>query len=303
MDIPAFDSLRSGLVRARQLLQPSCLKQLLASTSDVVLIEVGCGRIAQFEQAHIPGAAYLDTSLIEGAPHFNKVADEALLALLLRHGIGHDSTVLLYGRNTLAAARAAHLMLYAGVADVRLLDGGFAAWCAAGLRCVGGAGRMPVATAAFGLPFPACPRYLASIDEVAAISVGGGATLVSVRTWREFAGATSGYSYIDARGEIPGACWGRAGSEGDVNSMSHYQLADGRMRPPAQITRMWDMAGIDASAPVIFYCGTGWRASLAFFYVWLMGWEHIAVYDGGWYEWSADGDNPVVCRVGEPLPA
>jgi len=28
-----------------------------------------------------------------------------------------------------------------------------------------------------------------------------------------------------------------------------------------------------------------------------MGWERIAVYDGGWCEWSRDGDNPVVCRV------
>jgi rhodanese-related sulfurtransferase len=37
----------------------------------------------------------------------------------------------------------------------------------------------------------------------------------------------------------------------------------------------------------VFYCGTGWRASLAFFYAWLMGWEQIAVFDGGWFEWSS----------------
>jgi hypothetical protein len=37
----------------------------------------------------------------------------------------------------------------------------------------------------------------------------------------------------------------------------------------------------------------GWRASLAFFYAWLMDWERIAVYDGGWCEWSRDGGNPV----------
>jgi thiosulfate/3-mercaptopyruvate sulfurtransferase len=48
---------------------------------------------------------------------------------------------------------------------------------------------------------------------------------------------------------------------------------------------------------IAFYCGTGWRASLAFFYAWLMGWEHISVYDGGWFEWSSDPANPVICRT------
>jgi thiosulfate/3-mercaptopyruvate sulfurtransferase len=79
--------------------------------------------------------------------------------------------------------------------------------------------------------------------------------------------------------------------------MSEYQLADGRMRPAAQIARMWSAGGIGPDQDVLFYCGTGWRASLAFFYAWLMGWERIAVYDGGWYEWSLDPANPVVCRT------
>ena len=48
--------------------------------------------------------------------------------------------------------------------------------------------------------------------------------------------------------------------------------------------------------PALFYCGTGWRASLAFFYAWLMNWERIGVYDGSWCEWSGDPANPVVCR-------
>ena len=110
--------------------------------------------------------------------------------------------------------------------------------------------------------------------------------MASIRTWAEFTGATSGYDYIAARGEIPGARWGRAGADGDVNSMAAYQHADGRMKPAAAIRAMWHDAGIDAGRLTVFYCGTGWRASLAFFYAWLMGWERIGVYDGGWCEWS-----------------
>ena len=41
------------------------------------------------------------------------------------------------------------------------------------------------------------------------------------------------------------------------------------------------------------YCGTGWRGSEAFFNAWLMGWPRVAVYDGGWFEWSRDPANPV----------
>ena len=46
---------------------------------------------------------------------------------------------------------------------------------------------------------------------------------------------------------------------------------------------------------------TGWRASEAFFYAWLMDWKQISVYDGGWYEWSSDPKNPTV--TGERQPA
>jgi hypothetical protein len=58
------------------------------------------------------------------------------------------------------------------------------------------------------------------------------------------------------------------------------------MKPPQDIAHFWRQAGIHPDRKTAFYCGTGWRASMAFFYAWLMGWENISVYDGGWYEWS-----------------
>ncbi|MDM5178028.1 rhodanese-like domain-containing protein [Massilia sp. DJPM01] len=279
---------RKDLVRARQLLAPGELAPL-ARNGAVRLLEVGCAGAAAFEAAHIDGAAWLDTRLLEAPPLFNKVGDAVLLHLLLAHGIGHDSTVIVYGRNPLAAARAAHLMLYAGV-----LDGGFAGWCAAGLPAVAGPGRVPVAAHSFGAPFPGRPDYVTGMAQARQLLARSDAALVSIRTWREFTGATSGYSYIAARGEIPGALWGRAGREGDVNSMSHFQHADGRMLDGDAIAARWRLGGIHPGRHNAFYCGTGWRASLAFFYAWLMGWERISVFDGGWYEWSADPANPVV---------
>jgi thiosulfate/3-mercaptopyruvate sulfurtransferase len=75
--------------------------------------------------------------------------------------------------------------------------------------------------------------------------------------------------------------------------MSEFHDADGAMKPAQDICRMWQDEGIGAQQHTVFYCGTGWRASQAFFYAWVMGWPRIAVFDGGWCEWSADAGNPV----------
>jgi 3-mercaptopyruvate sulfurtransferase SseA len=203
-----------------------------------------------------------------------------------------------------AAARAAHLMMVAEVQDVRLLDGGLNAWLTAGQPAVGGeAHRYPLATS-FGGAFPANPHRLMDLAQVKALSQDENTTLVSIRTWAEF----SGYPYIATPGDIPGARWGRAGLNGDVNSMSDFQRPDGTMKPTHEITAMWREQGIESHRPTVFDYGTGWRASLAFFYAWVMGWEQIAVFDGRWFEWSRVYPPPqahtsvngpsVACRIG-----
>lgn len=281
------------VARWQQLVTPGWLAALLeghavdaAPAGDWRLFEVGCdaGRLAA--QGHIARAGYIDTHQLEEGPLWNKVPDAALLRVLLEHGIRHDTPVLLYGRNPLCAARAAQLLLYAGVRDVRMLDGGFAAWLRAGLPVMTGAPRRHAAAAGFGSRFPARPDYLVDTEHVRGLVHRDDGVLVSIRSWSEFTGQTSGYSYIRAKGEIPGARWGRAGFDGDVQSMSDFHGPDGTMKPAAEIQAFWKSAGIHPDKPATFYCGTGWRASLAFFYAWLMKWERISVYDGGWLEWS-----------------
>jgi 3-mercaptopyruvate sulfurtransferase SseA len=300
--IPA--GFRRDLVRWRQLVAPAWLEGLLTGRAVAAapagrwrLIEVGCGEAACHAAGHIPGAAYIDTAELEVQPLWNKVSDQALLGVLLAKGIACDTAVILYGRNPLAAARAAHLMLYAGVADVRLLDGGLAAWRAAGLALETGAPPAVPALAAFGCAFPAHPSYLIDTSQARRLLAQPDGALVSIRSWSEFTGASSGYSYIETCGDIPGARWGRAGNDGDVNCMADYHNADGSMRAARDICAQWRENGIHPGQHAAFYCGTGWRASLAFFYAWLMDWQRISVYDGGWFEWSADPANPVARRA------
>src|SRR6476661_577159 len=112
-----------------------------------------------------------------------------------------------------------------------------------------------------------------------------------------FIGETPGYSYIPAKGDIAWAVWRRSGNDEDINSMSEFHDGHGRMQTASRICQMWRSKGICPDKQTVFYCGTGWRASLAFFYAWLMNWKRISVYDGGWCEWSRDPDNPVICRA------
>jgi 3-mercaptopyruvate sulfurtransferase SseA len=229
---------RRDLHRWQQLVTPAWVAGLVAGAPLVAapanewrLFEIGFGAADAFTRGHIPGAGYIDTGELESGPLWNKVADEALERLLLGHGIRHDVTVVLYGRNPLAAARAAHLMLYAGVADVRLLDGGFDAWARAGLPLAPGHARDHPPALDFGVPFPFRPEYLVDMPGAREQLLGADGALVSIRTWNEYIGKTSGYSYIEARGDIPGARWVRSGIDGDVNSMSAFQDGDGCMLP------------------------------------------------------------------------
>ncbi|SIR51504.1 thiosulfate sulfurtransferase [Aeromonas sp. RU39B] len=299
---------RERLARWQQLVYPQWLESLRkgekiveAPKGDWKLFEVDWGAPKTFLLGHIPGAGYIDTNAIESEPLWNKVANADLEKFLLGKGIRHDTTVILYGRNTMAAARAAQIMMYAGVEDVRLLDGGFEAWKNQYVRMLPTETGLPKEYAPakdFGVTIPQHPEYLIDVPGAKKVLAEKDGALVSVRSWPEFTGETSGYSYIKPKGDIPGAKWGHAGV--DANDMSDYHNPDGTMKDASQIVDMWAQWGITPDKQVSFYCGTGWRASEAFYYAWLMDWKRISVYDGGWYEWSMDPKNPIA--TGERKP-
>jgi 3-mercaptopyruvate sulfurtransferase SseA len=281
-----------------------------SSDEGFAIFHVSSGGPADYERGHIPGAMHLDTNVLETAPSWNRLPDKDLESALLAHGITHEKTIVLYGSASypnaeqaqsgqaagqLAAARAAAILMYAGVEDLRLLDGGFDAWASAGYE-VETEGHQPTPAKAFGAQVPGRPDTIIDIEEAKALLDDPEGVLVSVRSWSEFIGQTSGYDDIEAKGRIAGAVWGHGGS--DAYHMQFYRNVDHTMRNYHEIEAGWRDAGITPDKRVAFYCGTGWRASEAFFCAYLMGWEHVAIYDGGWREWSQDESNPI--EIGEP---
>lgn len=281
-----------------QLVYPQWIHQLqqgkkvaAAPTGDFKIIEAAWGAPKFYLLNHIPDADYIDTNEVESEPLWNKVSDDKLKAMLAKHGIRHDTTVILYGRDVYAAARVAQIMLYAGVKDVRLLDGGWKAWSDANLPVGRGTPTNVKPANDFGAPIPGQPQLMVDMEQARGLLHRKDASLVSIRSWPEFIGETSGYSYIKPKGEIAGARWGHAGS--DATHMEDFHNPDGTMRSADDIAAMWKQWHILPDQHVAFYCGTGWRASETFMYARAMGWQNVAVYDGGWYEWSAHLQNPV----------
>ena len=123
------------------------------------------------------------------------------------------------------------------------------------------------------------------------------AELVCVRSWPEYIGEVSGYNYIKPKGRIPGAVFADCGS--DAYHMENYRNIDHTTREYHEIAENWAKNGITPDKHLAFYCGTGWRGSEAWFNAWLMGWPNVSLYDGGWFEWSADPENPFETGVPE----
>ncbi len=263
---------------------------------DLQVIQVGDREPDQYRQAHLPGAIYLDTNAFERAPSWNVIPNDQLEQALMALGIHSEKPIVLYGRDRLAVSRAALVLLYAGVRDVRVFWGGIAAWSNAGYQ-LETAADPPIPLAAFGRHLPAHREYILDMQQVRALLSKQDGFLACVRSRDEFVGKISGYDYIQPRGRIPGSVWAALpGDEAYRDRLS--QDPAGTARLCREIEAGWRERGLAPDKKSVFYCGTGWRASEAFLYARWMGWKDIAIYDGGWLEWSAQADNPI--EVGEP---
>ncbi len=260
---------------------------------------------------HIPGAIDMDTLALEAPETWNRRSPEELKDALEKHGITADSTVILYGKfmfpdnddefpgsaaGDIGAIRNAMIMIYAGVKDVRVLNGGFQSWQDSGFEITtNDVPKKPVAE--FGVQIPANPSIIVDIDEAKEMIKAKDADIISVRSWEEYIGNVSGYNYIEKKGRIPGSVFGNCGS--DAYHMENYRNIDHTIREAQEVEAIWNEVGITPNKHLAFYCGTGWRGSEAFFNAWLMAWPNVSVFDGGWFEWSNDPDNPYETGIPE----
>ncbi len=251
-----------------------------------VILHVGRDRAA-YDSAHIPGARFLPLGAIvterDGLP--NELPDVALLDSVFESlGVSDEATVVLYGE-PLAAARAFLTLDYLGLGDrAWVLDGGLAAWGAAG-RPVATAGPEAVPRARL-TPRPRAD-LLVDAAWVAARLDAPGVALVDARPAAEYQGREAGGG-VDRPGHIPGA-----------GSLFWRQTlvseADPRLLPEGRLRELLAGAGVGPGDTVVAYCRTGVQASHLYLVARHLGFE-VRMYDGSYVDWSRRAELPVARR-------
>lgn len=289
------------------LIEPQALAQWLSNNESerpiVVDVRWALGRgiegnKAEYLAGHIPDAGFVDLeTALAGHPQADGVggrhplpdiaaATEAFRAV----GITTDRPVAFYdGANSLAAARAWWVAQFFGKHDVYVLNGGYAAWVAAGQSSA--KGDVTVKTGDVALTPGG--RVAMDADEVAAYLTPSPSTSTSLSAHRVLIDARAPERYrgdvepMDpVAGHIPGA----------VNLATLGTLSDGGRFDATAMSRHLGDLSIDDTTEVALYCGSGVQAAhLALaLEVAQPGRSAPAVYVGSWSDWVSDLDRPVV---------
>jgi len=269
------------------------LAALQAAEALVVVLDVrwrlgGPPGRADYDEAHIPGAVFvdLDTELAEppGRGGRHPLPDPARLQAVVRHaGVRADSLVVAYDDgNGAVAARAWWLLRWAGLpADrVAVLNGGWAGWVADGRPTTAEPARPSEGDVVVR------PGAMPVLDADAAAELARSGVLLDARAGPRYRGETEP---VDPKaGHIPGA-----------RNLPATEIAgpDGRALPPADLARRFAQIGATGATPIGAYCGSGVNATAL-----VLGAEHaglrppddpVALYAGSWSHWSSDPSRPV----------
>ncbi|MDO5717685.1 MAG: rhodanese-like domain-containing protein [Tissierellia bacterium] len=244
---------------------------------------------------HLPGPrdleSYDNIPLKDQVDIWNLPDDMTIKKVLEESGIKEDTTVILYGsyEATTAANRAALVMDYAGVEDIRLLNGGKKLWELNGRNL--DTNEEKPKKVIYGKEIPANPGIIVDYEQELNLIEDPNAIIASVRSWDEYLCKKSGYTYIAESGDIKNSRFAYAGS--DPYAMEDYRNIDNTMFNYKIIKDRWEKWGINADKFISFHCGTGWRASETYYIAEAMGFEKIGLYDGGWFQWTKYPGSPV----------
>lgn len=230
-----------------------------------------------FQQGHIPGAHYLHLERDLSAPVSEHGGRHPLpqpgqfMALLASLGISLDTPVVAYDDSGFAFASRFWWMARAlGYQQVRVLDGGWAAWLEeGGDSSTGAAQTQPVAPP----PTQADYRNWVDIDGLRQ-ALADGSLLVDSREERRYLGLEEPIDPV--AGHIPGALnfpW-----QG-VTDEAGYALSR-----PQQVQR-WQL--LEAGQKLVIYCGSGVTACVNILSLALAGREDAILYPGSWSDWCS----------------
>ena len=254
----------------------------LAGGTPVVLLDISDDlETAPLERPVIPGAIAVSLASDFSGPATKTggrrpLPDAGILQDNIRRwGIDSDSLVVVYDNAAGAqAGRAWWTLRWAGHPNVRLLDGGLAAW-----RAAGHATEDQPAHAPGGGGFRVSPGHMPTIEANRAAEIAKSGALLDARGKAAYEGEPD----KPATGHIPGA----------VSAPSAQTVGpDGRFKPSDELRAHFASLGVNRSRPVGVYCGSGNAAAHELAAMYAAGIE-APLYVGSWSAWTGDPNRPV----------
>jgi thiosulfate/3-mercaptopyruvate sulfurtransferase len=264
--------------REKLLTTPTELQQKLASP-DLCLVDVRPAE--QFARGHIPGAVHFDLfglSLVDTSEAPLRAFMHMIHHVLELRGVSDDKEVVFYESNSgMRAARGLWFLEYFGHPSVRMLDGGYDAWKAAGGPITTEAAVPKAAT----LKTSQRPEVLATADDVLHSLNKKEIAILDTRSAGEYLG-----THVRAArgGAVPGAIHIEWTENLDAN---------GKFKSNTELKNMYDKAGITPDKEVISYCQGGYRAAHSYVALRLLGFPKVRNYIGSWKEWGDRTDLPI----------
>ena len=247
-----------------------------------------------YTAGHVPSARFVDLDHQLAAPlapggvggRHPLPAAEDFQAAMRSLGVSDDRTVVVYdSADATSAARAWWLLKYFSHADVRVLDGGYAAWTAAGLPIV--SGDSPTGSAFGWAPgagnFIAVPGAMPVVDADGAAKLAVEGVLLDARAAARFRGDIEPIDPV--AGHIPGAVSAPTGD--NVGP-------DDRFLPTEILRTRFASLGANGmnGREVGVYCGSGVTAAHQVLALELSG-IRAALYTGSWSDWVTNPARPV----------
>jgi len=270
-----------GYTNAHLLVTPHELSRVLDGAEDKRPLLLDLRPPDAFAAGHVPAAIHLDlwgVSLIDTDPAPLKAFMWMIEHVLAVHGVDAATPIVVYDdQSGVRAARAFWFLEFFGHSSVRLLDGGFSAWIAAGLpvtREAQPAVNSPWTGARDG-------KTLATWKDVRSAIGRGDKVILDTRSDAEYEGTLVRAS---RGGAVPGA----------VHIEWTRNLAPaGDFKPASELKKMYEDAGVTADREVITYCQGGYRAAHSYLALRLLGYPRVRMYIGSWKEWGDRADLPI----------
>lgn len=268
----------SSCISAQALISSKELKKIM-NKKEVVIISARKGD--DYNKVHINGAVniYPGTLYKPGDVKGLLKSNDEIAAILGQKGIDTEKTLVVYdGGMSVASGRLFWILKYLGCQDVKILNGELPAWRKNRMPLT----KNPTNIKSTTFTLNADKSITADQSYVQTHLNKPGVLLVDARSKDEYDGVKGETS---RKGHIPGAI--------------HFEYKkvlneNGTFKSKDELLKLFNDAGITSDKEIILYCATSERTGIVFLALKeILDYPNVRVYDGAFYEWSANADNKV----------